>query len=326
MPLLNLAIPSKSAEVRAPHPQMKFVFLALAVVLGLVASVVFVTNRKESVTHQPEPPTVNFNVKDFPEHGVLLIAPSHPAFKELRSKLTKSESLIDNSYSVFLRNTGNRAVVGYFIRWECFDEKGEIPTRNLSNDRNVSNIVSWVFLYGEESDRKAAMNRSTDIIKPQSIWFISFDYPSGPIEQVAGDAVFAQPKSIDAAPRNSCASVSVIADGIFFDDGTFIGPDTNGFFTSTKGQMDARYEILRGIQTQLKLGKKAEEVFKGLERIRDHERAKQGERNTEDEFRSYFKSMFAQDVLGKKEVLGADKTLEDVQLQLSKPWVNLRKL
>ncbi len=90
--------------------------------------------------------------------------------------------------------------------------------------------------------------------------------------------------------------------------------------------MDARYEILRGVQNELKLGKKAGEIFRGLERIRDREGVKLGEHPTADVLRSCFRNIFARDVLGKKELLGADKAIEDVQLQLSKPWVNLRKL
>ncbi len=105
-----------------------------------------------------------------------------------------------------------------------------------------------------------------------------------------------------------------------------LSEDTTGFFTAVKSQMDARYEILRGVQNELKLGKKAGEIFRGLERIRDREGVKLGEHPTAGALRSCFRNIFARDVLGKKELLGADKAIEDVQLQLSKPWVNLRKL
>lgn len=63
--------------------------------------------------------------------------------------------------------------------------------------------------------------------------------------------------------------MTVIADGIFFDDGTFIGPDTTDFFTEVKAQMDARRELLSEIRDELKAGKKADEVFGRLEAIRD---------------------------------------------------------
>lgn len=120
--------------------------------------------------------------------------------------------------------------------------------------------------------------------------------------------------------------MTVIADGIFFDDGTFIGPDTTNFFTEVKTQMDARHEILTLVQNDLKAGKKVDEIFKELETIRDQQRVELGTSPSADEFHAYFRSLFAQDVLGMKELWGADKAIENVQLLLSKPWVNLRKL
>jgi hypothetical protein len=51
-----------------------------------------------------------------------------------------------------------------------------------------------------------------------------------------------------------------------------------------------------------------------------------GDNPTSNEFHKYFRSIFAQDVLGDKELRGKDKAIEEVQLLLSRPWVNLRKL
>ncbi len=308
---------------------MKFVFLALVLVVGVAASVMLLRTKKELLTHKKESASMRFEARDFPEHGVSFIVPSDPSFARL---LSKSESTsIHDPYSVLLKNTGARAVVGYSIKWQCFDDRGEVPDRNLSNDRDLRRIVSWIFLHGEESDRRAALDRSEDIIKPHSIWFISFAGAARPIADLGGgDVVAPGTTQLDEGSRvesiQGCASITVIADGIFFDDGTFIGPDTIGFFTSVKSQLDARYEILRGVQDDLKSGKKADEIFKKLERIRDLEKVELGELPTAGELRSHFRSLFAGDVLGGKEYFGADKAIEDVQLQLSKPWVNLGKL
>src|SRR6266404_1059707 len=130
---------------------MKFIFLALVLVIGLAASVALVINKKELVTRKTESAFVNFNVKDFPEHGISLIAPSDATIGNLMVKLVKpSSTSIDDSYSVFLKNAGSHAVVGYSIKWECFDDRGDAPDRDVSNDRHVSNIISYVFLHGEE--------------------------------------------------------------------------------------------------------------------------------------------------------------------------------
>jgi len=298
---------------------MKFNFLAGILVVGLVLSVALVINKKEFVTHKKiKSSLVKFDVKDFPEHGISLIAPSDPSLADMEVKLTKPKfTSIANSYSAFLKNTGSRAVVGYRIKWECVDSRGEV------SERDVSNIVSWIFLYGKESDRRMALNKSMEIIKPDSIWLISLDSPAQPLESDGNEVAF---DTEVAETIEGCASVTIIADGIFFDDGTFIGPDTTSFFTEVKSQMDARYEILRGVQDDLKAGKEPGEIFRGLEKIRDDESVQLGEQPTSDEFRIYFRNLFARDVLGKKELWGGDKAIKEAQVLLSKPWVNLRKL
>lgn len=149
---------------------MKLLFLALALVIGLAATVTVVINKKETAP-------VRFSVKDFPEHGVFLIGPSNPLFADLEAKLTKSKSSsAGKRYAVFLKNTGSRAVVGYCMKWECVDGSGEVSVRDTSN------VVAWIFLHGEESDHRKALNRAQEIIRPNSIWFIPFDSPAQPVE------------------------------------------------------------------------------------------------------------------------------------------------
>jgi hypothetical protein len=270
---------------------------------------------------------MRFEARDFPEHGVSLIVPSDPSFGHLLTKLESTS--IQDPYSVLLKNTGTRAVVGYSLKWQCFDDRGETSDRNLSNDRNLNNCITWVFLHGEESDRKEAVNLSEDLIKPHSIWLINSDGAARSIGGTGGGNAVAfsttQLESSEVKTIPGCVSIRVTVDGIFFDDGTFIGPDTNGLFNRVKNEMDARHELLQGIHNDLKSGKKADEIFKELEKIRDGEAIRLGALPTADQ-RAFFRNLFAKDVLGRKEYFGVDKTIEDIQLQLSKPWVTLRKL
>lgn len=299
---------------------MKLGLLALVLILGVAASVVLVINRNKLEINKTENAFVKLNVEDLPEHGVSFVTASDLAFNGLQPNLSGSAY----SYAVLLKNTSSRAIVGYAVKWECFDNTSK---RIISNDRNLTHIVSWVFLHGDESERRVAMKRSNEIIMPQSIWLISFDSAPRLIKTLNAPVGRTNPEEGGTTETiKNCANVKVIADGVFFDDGEFVGPDSTGFFTTVKSQMDARYEILRGVQSELKLGKKSDEIFKGLEKIRDHEGVKLGEHPTADESRSYFRNMFARDVLGKKEALGTEKTIEDIHLQLSKPWVQLRKL
>ena len=257
---------------------------------------------------------VKLKIKDLPEHGIILLPPSDPTF-------TKGTAVLVDPYSVLLKNNGTRSVVGYCIKWECSDGETNTSARDLSFDRIFSHITGVVFLYSEESDRRSMLDGLDDVIKPHSTWLIANDYPARNINEEANaelnEAAIAQ---VTAA----CPIMTVTADGVFFDDGTFIGPDTTDFFARVKTQMDARYEILETVRNKLTLGKTPDEVFRGLEQIRDRE----GHDDVGEtmDLHEYFRKLFARDILGKKELWGPDKAIREVQRQLSKPWVNLRKL
>jgi hypothetical protein len=298
---------------------MKFVLSALALVIILAASGALIINRKKLDTHKTESSAVKFNLKDLSEHGISLIAPSDPTF-------THGKTLTVDPHSILLKNTSSRAVVGYSIKWECFDGQKETAPRNMSNDRRVFAIYGVVFLYGEEAERRPVMNRIAEVIKPDSTWLISFESParqmSGSVEEVSAELDEASFGEVRAA----CPIMTVTVDGLFFDDGTFIGPDTTSFFDQVKTQMEARYEVLQGVQNDLKSGKKPSEVFSGLEQIVDREEVPNEGEMTINELRSYWRNLFVQDVLGKKNVWGPDRAIAEVEQMLGRPWVKLRKL
>jgi len=297
---------------------MKVLVLVLAVVsFTVILSLALV--KTESVIKKTETSAVKFNVRGLSEHSISLIAPSDPI-------LTGGRSIVVYPYSVALRNTSSKAVVGYSIKWECFDGKKESATRDMSHDRKFSNSLGFTFMYGEESERKAILNNADEVIEPNSTWLISPDFParklSGPLDEtnVGGDqAALAEVKA-------ACPTMIVTLDGVFFDDGTFIGPDTNDFFAKVKTQMDVRYEVLQGVQRDLKSGKDPNEVFRELEQIRDREQHVRGGEMTMNELHSFYRHMFAQDVLGMKEMWGVNGAIANVQRQLSRHWVTLRKL
>lgn len=294
---------------------MKLTFLGGVLLVVVVVVLSLAVTKTELVTPKTERRVVKFNIKDLREHGVVLMPPSDIT-------LTKGRTVLIDPYSVLLKNTSSRAIVGYSIKWECSDDKTETSARDLSLDRILLHTLGVVFLYGEESERRLMLNRLDDVIKPNSTWLIANDYPPREINQeVNVELNEAAISEVNAA----CPTMTVTLDGIFFDDGTFIGPDTTNFFANIKTQMDVRYEIFEGVRNELKSGKTPDEVFRGLEQIRDRERHDSGG-ETIDELRSYYRNLFARDVLGRKETWGTEKAIEEVHQLLSKPWVKLRKL
>jgi hypothetical protein len=253
---------------------------------------------------------VGFHTKDFPERGRSLIGPSSPSFAKMAAALTKSkENLSVNDlppYSVFLKNTGSHSVVGYSITWECVDKKGETA------HKEVSNIISYLFLHGDESDRSKAMAGAAGVIGPNSTWFISLDLPARRVEGISEGQI---EESIFVSQAQEMAKefskVTISLDGLFFDDGTFLGADTTGFFNEVKSQMDARYEVLSEVESGLRSGANVEEILRKLEQIASQPMPELGGSPSRIEYMNAFRVLFAKDVLGMKNVYGTEKAIED---------------
>src|SRR5262245_54405695 len=94
---------------------MKPIVLALVILVFLVIFWLattrkeLITDKTELKTVQTELKTVKFNIRDLTERGITLIAPSDPIFTRNRKTLTI------NPYSIVLKNSSNRPVVGYSI-------------------------------------------------------------------------------------------------------------------------------------------------------------------------------------------------------------------
>jgi hypothetical protein len=268
---------------------------------------------------------VDFHTRDLPEHGIHLIGPSSPLFGKMAAQLVKSKEGTTAAdlppYSVFLNNTSGRSVVGHSIIWECVDKKGSTVYKSGSN------IISYVFLHGDESERNKVMAGAAEIIGPNSTWFISLDGPAlrvdGNSEGQTEESMFV-PQAQEISKEFS--KVTIAVDGLFFDDGTFLGADTTGFFTEVESQMDARYEVLNEVESGLRAGAKVEEIFSKLELRASQPKPQLGETPSRIECMNNFRVLFAQNVLGMKNVFGTEKAIEDVHQQLSKPWVHLRRL
>jgi hypothetical protein len=268
---------------------------------------------------------VDFPTRDFPEHGIHLIGPSNPSFAKLAARLVKSKEGTTAAdlppYSVFLNNTSGRSIVAYSIIWECVDKKGSTV------DKSLSNIIFYVFLHGDEAERNKVMAGAEGIIGPNSTWFISLDLPARRVEgisegQIEESIFVSQAQEIS----REFSKVTISLDGLFFDDGTFLGADTTGFFTEVKSQMDAQYEVLSEVESGLRSGAKVEEILRKLEQIAGPPMPELGVSPSRTEYMNFFRILFAKNVLGMKNVFGTDKAIEDVHQQLSKPWVHLRRL
>ncbi len=308
----------------------RLTIVAAILIGGLTLGGVFIFNSRgvrsqkqidTAEVRNEKPLMADFQTKDFPEHGVHLIAPWNPSFAKL-AQLVKSDEVSGTAVPpVFLQNTSKHSVVGYRITWACVDKA------RIADVRDKSNIISYVFLHTDESERIQAMACDVNVMEPNSTWFIPLDGPTKRVQDVgAGQTEKWMPGSELQRVSTQCSKVTISLDGLFFDDGTFLGPDTTAFFNEVESQMDARHEMLSRVDSDLKARVPVEETFRKLEQIAGQPRPELPELPSRAEYLSFFRILFAKDILGMKNVFGTEKAIEDVHQQLSKPWVKLRKL
>lgn len=111
------------------------------------------------------------------------------------------------------------------------------------------------------------------------------------------------------------SKVTISLDGLFFDDGTFLGADTIGFFNEVKSQMDARYEIISEVENGVKSGANVDGILRKLEQIASQPMPDLGESPSRSEYMNSFRILIAKDILGMKAVFGTKKAIEDVHQQ-----------
>jgi len=318
---------------------MKRKSLIISVVLSalVVAIVVSISRGARAVE-------VTINVKDLPEHGLHIIGPSDPSFDGMLAKVTRNEPAAAvealRPYSFFLRNAGGKHVVAYKIRWECTKPDGTVIYKDSSKSS------AWIFTDESEADLERALLRDDSIIKPNTTWFFSLgadprelDDPSGSVEQGSWSAVIksentqgqaAPPDKTKAlrfvrAELGTYTSITIMLDGVFFEDGTFAGPDATGFFDAVKSEVDAEFDLLAGLGKAAPQAKSGDEIFKYIEDDADGPDVDLGPNSTPADYYRFHKKRFSQELVAQKTSLGSARTIKQALKRLEKPWPKLRK-
>jgi hypothetical protein len=300
------------------------IILAAALLIGALAIGFRFTSKPRSAGSQKQISTpqdipeirtnmADIQTKDCPEQGVHLIGPSNPSFAKLAQLVTSDELSGTAVPPVFLQNTSKHSIVGYRITWACIDRAG------ITDVRDKSNIISYVFLHGDESERIQAMAGDGVLWSPTR---------PGLFHSVP-DATCSRywcRTRMDAwlihHPQRSPGKIFRFTDFSgwrLFDDGTFVGPDTTGFFNEAEYEIDARYEILNQVGEDLKSGVRVEDVFTKLEQIAGQVMPELPELPSRAEYLNFFRGIFAKNILGMKHLYGTERAIEDVHQQLSKP-------
>lgn len=266
----------------------------------------------------------NFNIKDISEHGLVIIGPDDKSFSSLLDaalQLRPEASREDlQSHVIFLKNEGRQVVVAYSLKWEFLRADGTIVTKRKS-------YLNRSGLMGQEEDRNGGQT-----INPGDTWFFSltdvFKVEATDSSKLgAGNKMGIRRKNPNSLAKEMATytGVTVSLDGVFFDDGTFVGPDTTDFFTETKARRSARLDLMLELEKQVKEGK-TDNAFKQMEGFVKEPVVKRSGRPTSTDYYNLNKRRYAEELLEVRKALGDEEAAKKILSSLRKTWPELRKL
>lgn len=292
------------------------------VVLLLIALGIAITTGYQ-YSNNTQTPSARFNVKDLPEHGLSIISAADPMYESLLETLTKGESntIVESlrPFSIFIKNSSSHNVVGCTLVWEFMRPDGKITTHK-------SDFITLWTLTGTKIS-----STSENVLRPNSSWF--FTPSSFEVRQDihAVEGIVASPQSKEylnklRAELSQYTNITVSIDGVFFDDGTFAGTDSTGFFSKVKAMRDARLDLLREVEKGLQQGKSSESVFGRTQEIAQGSKVEINSKSSAEDHYTNSKIEAAGELLRMKAASGEAKTIERVLGKLQGHWPELRKL
>jgi hypothetical protein len=288
---------------------------------------------------------IQINVRDFPEHGLTIISPSDPSFNDKASSLFNgkqsafSESL--KPFSVLLTNTSDKSIVAYILKWEMVRADGTVFTRETGGANPAA------LMDGGTAGYEYLSTTAGVAVKPNGIRYISSIIPlsedqGGRITSYAGGSSdknalpdlqqAVQTRNYEGllnsviAEMQSCISMTVSIDGAFFEDGTFVGPDSTNLFARVQGNVDAKRDLLQEVAFALKHNRSSKEVFNDIEEIVKTPDIGIAPFSTPEVYYNYYKRQYADEILHMRKVLGEEKAIAISLQPLRKQWPKLKKL
>lgn len=288
------------------------------------------------------------SVNDLPEHGLLIVDESDPSFDSrllgcLKSSPSPSLDIL-KQFSVFVINNSSRPVAALAINWEFIQPDGRAISKykavsqpNLFHTGNpgapsgaigLSSRVATAPIIEPHSSRLVSLLDAT-AIKPQGVQLTKdrTDVPDD-VKQKAEKYTSGQVDQLNQMIEKS-VNWSVSIDGVFFEDGTFVGPDKTGFFDKIKAQVDARFDLLTEIATLMAQPESAkgnlyETVFKYVQSVAGSGRPKLSGFAAK-EFYKHKKSTLALQILTNRKILGDERAIDFVREQLKEPHIQVTK-
>jgi hypothetical protein len=286
---------------------------------------------------------VQLNVRGLSEHGVELIPPTDPSFEASFADLLNSKpNPIANAlrpYSVVVENKGGKTVVGYRLKWEAIGPDGRVVVREAGG------VMSGLLMSQKRSESASSSFSGGYVINAGSKTLVS---PAGTLGEldsgtIGGYAVgssehadidrlreLVAQKGASSLPDlvledlRKLSAITVSIDGIFFEDGTFVGPDTTGFFEDIEADISAKRDLFEEIAFVVARNQSLDRLFSDIEQIAKTP-IPDRKLNRADVY-VISKRMHAQGLLRMRAAMGGEKAVAISLHELRQPWPKLRKL
>lgn len=285
------------------------------------------------------------SIKDYPSHGIVAINPSEPAFDERMAAITSGDEdlrqLVEAAkpFSLFIRNESGKDIVGCSLTWEFLKADGSVESMGTTYS------TPGVLMGTEPKDPSLAGKIS--LIPAGSVAFFSLD----PLVKQYVDVGLNNRGGISSLNQQSrqiiknhayklrgqyeklaksVVHVTASVDGAIYDDGLFMGPDVNKFFTYLDARINAKRDFALSVERDLKSKKKPAEILRRVEEeIAKKPRAENAAGNSREEYyaKIYEESthIYAEELLRVGKARGDDSAVEGTQNPLRKAWPKLRK-
>lgn len=281
---------------------------------------------------------VSLKIKDIREHGLVIVGRADPDFESLKGTLSREGVHLDLSIQpyVFIKNLGNKRAIAYSLKWELLKDDGRVVTKTRSYSRED-------ILFGKEAPEDPS---DRIILRPNAARLFSLaghgdgqEISLTPVSKTEGKSDIAILQKLEQTglltgvgkELEHTVSVTVSLDGAFFEDGTFVGPNTSSFFERTSTAIDAKNHMLQEILTRLNQADTPAEVMKYLSAKADtlgEVNQPAGHRAKPEEIYKYEEKRFLDDAMGIRAFAGDDELALRRILQYNKPTqhLNLRKV
>lgn len=220
---------------------------------------------------------------DLEMYGVILVPSTGSDFNsELITYLKNNQKDLSfysdavKPFAFFVKNTSAKDVVGISLRWEIQNADGSsqifpqvesapnqlmgfksrnLVTRGSLIPSNTSRFFAWdadiQSLLRDESQNLASDRSST--LKYQRLEQLKKSIP--------------KLRNKTQKIMNQAVNISVSIDGIFFNDGTFIGVDQNYLFATMRASIQAQKDFIKEIREAVKAKKNTKIIFDWLESL-----------------------------------------------------------